>query len=205
MLSTITLGGILKALPLALGFMPARTVRLVRQIPPHDLIPIEPTLPLPDHCQTGDVLPNGRRLIECTEREAAADRLKGRHRRPAFIVPLSANEAAKRFVEFMQAHELVGDREWSGANGVFENYLWHCDMEDLAPLPERIIANALSVLAPKRLVRDRSSGELQRPTIYAIPKAAQSAPEVARKPRAAKGKQRTKPGKAPKQQLRKAA
>lgn len=198
MLSTITLGGILKALPLALGFMPARTVRLVRQVPPHDLIPIEPTLPLPDHCSTGDSLQS--------EREAAAQRLRGRHRRPAFIVPLPANEAAKRFVAFMQIENLAGDREWSGPNGVFEHYLWQCDVEDLAPLPERIIANALAVLAPKRFARDRTSGKLQRPTIYAIPSAPQpAAPAAAMKPRAAKGKQRSKPGKAPRQQLRKAA
>lgn len=120
-------------------------------------------------------------------------------------IPLCASEAAKRFVEFMQVEGKTGPRLWSGRNGLWEWYLSHCFLEDLAPLPEQVITNGLEAITEKGVTRDRSTGKLRRLASYDIPEVGKSAPKA--KPSAprkspAKGKKRSRHGTPPAKQKR---
>lgn len=83
--------------------------------------------------------------------------------------PLQPDRAARQFVRWMQEHEFHGEHPWAGANGIWEFYLWHCHEERLTPVPDNMFGDALEKVCAKRLVRDRSSGKLRRPTYYTIP------------------------------------
>jgi hypothetical protein len=83
--------------------------------------------------------------------------------------PLPPAVAVRQFVGFLQAEGFVGDQYWSGRKGLWQLYLWHCDLENTQPLSGNVLAHALSKPALKRLARDWSTGELRRPTVYHIP------------------------------------
>lgn len=177
MLSSLTIGGLAKALgPLLLGASPARRAYPppLRVEPIVDLVQLEPPAPdpLPAPCEIADPgrLVEGRRLIDCTEREFSAARLLGRHKR-VLAMPLAPAEAARQFVAWMQDLGRVGWRPWRGDEGVWSYYLAHCAEADLQPIPDQLLANALAQIAPKKLVRDRSSGEMERITLYDLPAA----------------------------------
>lgn len=85
--------------------------------------------------------------------------------------PLSPAVAARSFVRWMQDWGLEGERPFAGPSGIWEFYLWHCKEHELTPIPDNMFAQALAKLVPKRLVRMRLEGKLERPTYYSIPKA----------------------------------
>jgi hypothetical protein len=139
-----------------------------------DLAPIVPLLPMP-------------------EPPPAA-----RPRATILLLPLSPPAAAQRFRDWMLAWGFTGTREWSGPNGLWEYYRWHCADEKLQPIPDQLLANALAKIVAKKQVRDHSSGSLRRISTYCI-----EAPTPPAK--VSKGKKRAKPGKAPAKQRRKLA
>jgi hypothetical protein len=123
----------------------------------------------------------------------------------AVRIPLSASDAARRFVTWMQDWGFSGSRVWSGPDGVWEYYLWQCYEEDLAPLPEQVLANALSAFAPKSEIRDRSTGKLRRLASYDIPSEGAAVRTPAPRTKPGKSKKRSRPGTPPKAQLRRVA
>jgi hypothetical protein len=88
---------------------------------------------------------------------------------PPPSAPRKPTVAARRFVSFLQDEGFTGDQRWAGKNGLWDLYLWHCYEENTTPLPNNVFGEALGKIAVKRLVRDYTSGKLQRPTVYHIP------------------------------------
>lgn len=116
--------------------------------------------------------------------------------RPAPSVPLRPDQAAARLLAFMQANDYTGQRYWSGPYGIWNFYLWHCDEEELQPIPDQLLANALAKVCTRCQVRDRSTGEMRRLMTYVITQRVE--PPIA----VAKGKRRQPPGRPPKLQER---
>lgn len=101
--------------------------------------------------------------------------------------PCRPSTAARLFIEWMQDHEFYGEHQWATRNdlpgkplGIWDMYLWFCREANTTPIAENRFAEALSKRCKKRLVRDRSSGELRRLIAYQIP---ERAPEQAKRPR----------------------
>jgi hypothetical protein len=112
----------------------------------------------------------------------------------AATAPLSApcrpSTAARLFVEWMQDHEFYGEHRWSTRNdlpgkplGIWDMYLWYCREAQTPPIAENRFAEALSKRCKKRLIRDRSSGELRRFIAYQIPERALERVASAKTPR----------------------
>jgi hypothetical protein len=141
--------------------LPLRAPLLRRFEPVQELEPVVPQLPMP------------------AQRGAKPKR-----------IPLAADDAARRFVTWMQDWGFSGSRVWSGPDGIWEYYLWQCHDENLAPLPEQVLANALSAIVPKSEIRDRSSGKLRRLASYGIPAEGASLKAAAPRKKASKGKRR---------------
>lgn len=83
--------------------------------------------------------------------------------------PLLPKAAAERFREWMIAWGFLGERPWSGPDGVWAFYEWHCEDEGLTPIPENMLGEALhNIGVPRRQVGDYSTGKRQRIRHYAF-------------------------------------
>jgi hypothetical protein len=100
--------------------------------------------------------------------------------------PRRPSTAARLFIEWMQDHEFYGEHQWTTRNdlpgkplGIWDMFLWSCREANTTPIAENRFAEALGKRCNKRLVRDRSSGELRRLIAYQIP---ERAPDQAKRP-----------------------
>lgn len=142
----ITIGTVVKALSVGLAFRP-----YARREPQRATDPPRLVLPQARNREAVDVTPVPIKKV-----------------RAQLATPLPPRVAAKRFVVWMQEHEFHGERPWSGGDGIWAFYGWHCDDERLTAIPDNMFAAALDDLLDKRLVRDRSTGKLRRLTYYRI-------------------------------------
>jgi len=108
----------------------------------------------------------GRSLVEAGssrgEQSPAEDSASDR---PRVLEPA---EAASRFVEFVRDQQLHGTHMWAGGRGIWALYLWFCEEDQVAPLPENTFARELGRIVSKKQVRVRVKGKLHRPTVYVI-------------------------------------
>lgn len=101
----------------------------------------------------------------------------------AMGAPLLPAEAARGFVAWLYDNELYGERPFSGPDGIWALYLWHCDEVRITPTASNIFAEALGKALPRRQVTDWASGKRRRITHYAVhpPQAPAEAAEPRRK------------------------
>ncbi len=136
-----------------------------RQALPHardktiDLVPIEPK-PLPN--MPGDP---GTCWRDSAGRVRRVPKARQRDQPP----PPAA--AARKFVAWMQAEGLCGERAFRGPDGIWDYYLWQCEEEGCHPLADNLFSPALKALLRHREVNDYSSGRRQRSLKYTIPAA----------------------------------
>lgn len=94
--------------------------------------------------------------------------------------PLEPAVGARRFLAWLQDHELTGPRRWGGPDGLWELYLWHCHEARMHRVPDNLLGEALGALAPKGRPRfpDPVTGRPIKITVYQIPDAEPEMAEV---------------------------
>lgn len=99
---------------------------------------------------------------------------------PPLKAPLPPDEAARRFVAWMQDHGFAGEHRWAGPNGLWEHYLWHCHEIRRHRVPDNLFGEALDALAPRSRPRipDPVTGRPIKVTVYRIPDAEPEMAEV---------------------------
>lgn len=108
-------------------------------------------------------------LPQARAREPAVKVLSLPRRSAPLAMPSRPAEAAQRFVAWMQDHGFTGQRRWSGPDGLWEFYGWHCDEERRHPVPDNLLGEALRALLEWRQIGDHSTGKRRRIMHYMIP------------------------------------
>lgn len=122
-----------------------------------------------------------RRALYRRERTPIADVVPQGTRRqlPPLKPPLPAGRAATLFVEWMQDHGFFREYPFSGPNGIWEHYLWHCHEMRFTPIPENTFGEHLKKLVVNRQATERTGGKRgRRYQVYAI-----SEPQIEDAPR----------------------
>lgn len=93
-----------------------------------------------------------------------------KRRRAPPAPPMAPRAAAKAFVRWMQEHDFLGERPWSGPDGIEAMYLgWHCHDINVTPTSPNLFAEALQHVITRRQVSVYVNGRRHRTWRYSIP------------------------------------